>query len=82
MREEYIVSVDSSVSDLDLAKVSNAFDIGWKGELVRCKECRFAYCLNPGEEEKERLYQCFVPPVANLRITHKGDWYCADGRRK
>lgn len=51
-------------------------------ELVRCKNCKFGYCLNPSCDEKEKIYECIKYPIANLRITHESDWFCADGVKR
>ena len=48
-------------------------------ELVRCKDCKYGFCINP--DEKEKIYECMKYPIANLRITHKPEWFCADGER-
>ena len=51
-------------------------------QLVRCKDCKYGYCINPSYDEKEKFYECMKYPIANLRITHKPDWFCADGEEK
>lgn len=48
--------------------------------VVRCKDCKYEFCINPNE--KEKIYECMKYPIANLRITHKPEWFCADGERK
>ncbi len=50
-------------------------------EVVRCKDCKYGYCINPSCDEKEKIYECMKYPIANLRITHKPDWFCADGKQ-
>ena len=49
--------------------------------VVRCKDCKYGYCINPSCDEKEKIYECMKYPIANLRITHKPDWFCADGKQ-
>ena len=50
-------------------------------QIVRCKDCKYGYCINPSCDEKEKIYECMKYPIANLRITHKPDWFCADGKQ-
>ena len=48
-------------------------------EIVRCKDCKFGLCINPNCDYENRFIECMKYPIANLRITHKPDWFCADG---
>lgn len=48
-------------------------------QVVRCKDCIYGFCINPSE--KEKIYECMKYPIANLRITHKPGWFCADGEK-
>ena len=45
-----------------------------KGELVRCKDCRWA-CLAPQRQTATCMKN-------RLPFTHDYDWFCADGERK
>ena len=51
-------------------------------ELVRCTDCEYGYCLNPSCDVENRYFQCLATYINGMRITHKGDWFCADGKRK
>ena len=51
-----------------------------KQELVRCKDCEYAWNINPNEEEK--FYACMNPTMVNMHWSHQGDWFCADGERR
>lgn len=69
--KEYIMRYENEVLQLLPDKIQ---------PLIRCKDCKYAFCINPGE--KEKIYECMKYPIANLRITHKPDWFCADGERR
>ena len=50
--------------------------------LVRCKDCKYGYCLNPNCDTDNRYYQCLATYCGGMRISHKSDWFCADGKRR
>lgn len=55
------------------ARLSDLFGITNKGELIRCKDCRFGYLL-------DGTYVHCTKPFS--RENHTLDWYCADGEAK
>lgn len=75
--KEYIIKIDEDKKDI----MGNCPLAEKPMELVRCKDCKYGYCINPSYDEKEKFYECMKYPIANLRITHKPDWFCADGER-
>ena len=60
--------------------IPKKWEIIAKQELVRCKDCEYAWNINPDEEEK--FYVCMNPAMVNMHWSHHGDWYCGDGKRK
>ena len=51
-------------------------------DIVRCKDCKFGYCLNPSCDVENRYFQCLSPFCGGMKISHKADWFCADGVKK
>lgn len=49
-------------------------------QIVRCKDCKHGWNINPSEEEK--FYVCQNPKMVNMRYSHQGNWFCADGERR
>jgi hypothetical protein len=72
IKDEYIIAIGSNVSDVNLAKVSNAFDIDWKGMLVRCKDCK--------HQHEYRTGSC--PYYTTYGSEPQDNWFCADGVKK
>lgn len=69
MIREYIIKVDDTKAD-----IMGGIPLEEPPkELVRCKDCRFG-------EEWGRLVGC--GSMKGFGITHKPDWFCADGERK
>ena len=51
-------------------------------KIVRCEDCKFGYCLNPSCDIENRYYQCLATYINGMRIVHKSNWFCADGRKR
>ena len=48
--------------------------------IVRCKDCKWSWCLNPNDESP--FYVCRHPTICNMRMSHEGNWYCGNGELK
>ena len=66
MKKDYIVELREKEAD-------ELMNDHWVGELVRCKDCKYG-------EPWGVLIGCGT--AKGFGITHKPDWFCADGERK
>ena len=72
-----VCKMESKVVGKRFGKLKDLCRPSWcpiKGELVRCKDCRWA-CLAPQRQTATCMKK-------RLPFTHEYDWFCADGERK
>lgn len=60
------------------ARLSDLFGIKNKGELIRCKDCKFAYRK---ETNLSNSYECRYPFLI-IKENHYGDFFCANAEPK
>ena len=48
--------------------------------LTLCTNCKWSWCVNPNDETP--FYVCRHPMLCNMRMSHKGNWFCGYGELK
>ena len=75
---EYIVKITDEVIPDGFERFENEY--APEGQLVRCKDCKYAYLTDDGECkycEMEKDDNGFL-----IERYSSWDWFCADGERK
>ena len=72
--KEYIIKVDEDKKDI----MGNCPLVEKPQELVRCKDCKH------GKQLFEDYVSCQISEEneSGCHVSHKPDWFCADGERK
>ena len=74
-----------SVICQDRKRYDDAYQKGYNDaqqKIIRCKDCKYGYCINPSQSDEDKIFECMKYPIANLRLTHNPDYYCAEGANK
>lgn len=74
-REKVINDLQTQIEELEERL---AIVLEWQPEIVRCKDCKhgkllfpdYVSCLNSEENE------------SGCHVSHRPDWFCADGERR
>ena len=80
MATDILDSMKKQKEEIAQLKVAFLTLPNWNPVVVRCKDCKYGWNINPSEEEK--FYVCQNPTMVNMRYSHQGNWFCADGEKE